>query len=254
MAAVETLIRQPAPPAAGLNLDRVRVLTPPASPPARLVALAAPQSVGAEQFRRLAVGLRHVRAQRRLRTVLVTSPAPGEGKSLSAANLAFTLARPGGERVLLLDGDLHRPAVLARLGVKHRTGLADWLEGRAELDQCLARWPELPLWVLPAAKAAGVPLELLQAQPPAQILPMLESHFDWIVLDSPPLLPMADAAHWARAADGVLLVVRAQRTRRADLLRSLRQLEREQWLGVIVNCSRAPDHRYYSHYYPHPGD
>ncbi|MGH9488630.1 MAG: CpsD/CapB family tyrosine-protein kinase [Terriglobales bacterium] len=232
------------------DLERAQELALPLPPPPAFAAYTHPQSVGAEQFRRLAVGLRHLRAHRNLRKLLVTSAAPGEGKSISAANLALTLARPGNERVLLLEGDLHRPALLGRMGVHHDTGLADWLEQRAPLAACLARWPQLPLWVLPAARSRSLPLELLQACAPGEILRPLEPLFDWIVVDAPPLLPMADACHWACAADGVLLVVRVHRTRRSDLEQAMRQLERETWLGVILNDCASREHAYYSQYYP----
>ncbi|MGH9478041.1 MAG: tyrosine-protein kinase family protein [Terriglobales bacterium] len=249
MTSLETL---PAAAPAALEdgqLELTARLTPPAPAPAGLVAWAEPQGVGAEQFRRLAVSLQHLRARRTLRRVLITSAAPGEGKSVSAANLALTLARPGTGRVLLLEGDLHRPALLARMGVQFSHGLADWLEGRRELRDCLVRWPTLPFWVLPAARARALPLELLQASPPQEILRQLEPLFDWIVVDAPPLLPMADAAHWAEAADGVLLVVRPGRTRRSDLARARTQLRADRWLGVILNDCNCREHHYYGQYY-----
>jgi capsular exopolysaccharide synthesis family protein len=250
MTSTENLISFTAAPLEELQLEHVPRLAPPAPAPATFAACAAPQSVGAEQFRRLAVGLLHARTRRPLAKVLVTSAAPGEGKSVSAANLAFTLARPGRQRVLLLEGDLHRPALLARMGLRHEGGLADWLEQRRALPECMARWSGLPLWVLPAGRSAGLPLELLQACSPISILRLLEPHFDWIVIDAPPLLPMADAAHWARAADGVLLVARANHSRQSDLQQGARQLEREKWLGVILNDYSAREHRYYDQYYP----
>ena len=253
MTSTDTLISFTPAPLEELQLEHVPRLAPPASAPATFAAWSAPQSVGAEQFRRLAVELSHTRARRPLAKVLVTSAAPGEGKSVSAANLALTLARPGRQRVLLLEGDLHRPTLLARMGVRHDGGLADWLEQRRTLPECLARWSGLPLWVLPAGRSAGLPLELLQACSPASILRLLEPQFDWIVIDSPPLLPMADAAHWARAADGVLLVARANHSRLSDLQRGVRQLEREKWLGVILNDYQAREHHYYDQYYPGSG-
>ncbi|MGH9477029.1 MAG: tyrosine-protein kinase family protein [Terriglobales bacterium] len=231
------------------QLELTAHLQPPDPPPPGLIAQAHPQAVGAEQFRRLTVSLQHLRRRRPLRRLLVTSAAPGEGKSLSAANLALTLARPGTGRVLLLEGDLHRPVLPARLGFSCTYGLADWLEGRRGLRDCLLRWPGLPLWLLPAARARALPLELLQATSPDSILQTLDPLFDWIVVDSPPLLPMADAAHWAAAADGVLLVVRAGHTRRSDLRRATSQIERERWLGVILNDCSSREHYYYAQYY-----
>ncbi|MGH9483636.1 MAG: CpsD/CapB family tyrosine-protein kinase [Terriglobales bacterium] len=248
--AAATLISLSPVPLQAVELERAHIVRPPVPLPAQLVACADPQSVGAEQFRRLAVSLSHTRAQRRLHTVLVSSAAPGEGKTINAANLALTLARPGRERVLLLEGDLHRPALLARMGVQAERGLGDWLEQRLPLGQCLLRWSGLPLWILPAGRRRSLPLELLQTWSPACILELLTPHFDWIIVDSPPLLPMADASHWARATDGVILTVRAERTRLADLQLAVRQIEREQWLGVVLNDCSAREHRYYRHYYP----
>lgn len=249
-AATATLISLSPLPLQAAELERVTALLPPQPVPARFVACADPQSVGAEQFRRLAVSLVHTRAQRPLQTVLVSSAAPAEGKTVSAVNLAFTLARPGCERVLLLEGDLHRPALLSRMGVKRERGLADWLEQRLPLAQCMTRWRGLPLWILPAGRRRGLPLELLQTWSPACILQLLQPHFDWIVVDSPPLLPMADAAHWARAADGVILTIRAERSRLSDIQLAVRQIEREKFLGVVLNECSAREHRYYRHYYP----
>lgn len=248
--ATATLISLSPLPLQAIDLERVTSLLPPLPVPGRLAACADPQSVGAEQFRRLAVTLQHIRAQRPLHTVLVSSAAPAEGKSISAANLAYTLARPGCERVLLLEGDLHRPALLARMGVKRERGLADWLEQRLPLAQCMARWSGLPLWLLPAGRRRRLPLELLQTWTPACILQLLAPHFDWIIVDSPPLLPMADAAHWACAVDGVILTIRADRTRLADLQLAVRQLERKKFLGVVLNECSAREHSYYRRYYP----
>ncbi|MGH9467970.1 MAG: tyrosine-protein kinase family protein [Terriglobales bacterium] len=248
MTKVETLMSATATSAEDWHLGGQR-LTLPAAIPSGFVACSHPQSVGAEQFRRLAVGLQHLRARRPLRKILVTSAAPGEGKSISAANLALTLARPGRERVLLVEGDLHRPTLPARMGVRPELGLADWLEQREPLRRCLARWPDAPLWLLPAGHSHGVPLELLVAHAPGEMLRELEPWFDWIIMDSPPLLPMADATHWALAADGVLLVVRAHATRRADVEEAVRRFDRATWLGVILNDCRAREHRYYGHYY-----
>lgn len=249
-AATATLISLSPLPVQAADLERVTALMPPQPVPARFIACADPQSVGAEQFRRLAVSVVHARAQRPLRTLLVSSAAPAEGKTVSAVNLAYTLARPGCERVLLLEGDLHRPALLNRMGVKRERGLADWLEQRLPLAQCMARWSGLPLWLLPAGRRRGLPLELLQTWSPAFILQLLAPHFDWIVVDSPPLLPMADAVHWARAADGVILTVRADRSRLSDIQLAVRQLEREKFLGVVLNECSAREHRYYRRYYP----
>jgi len=264
MASAETLFLKPASELDLVPLDRLLDRTLDAIPPlelpalsearaARLPAWSDPEGLGAEQYRRLAIELLHLRARRPLQKILITSAAPAEGKSLCAANLALTLARAnasgGSSRVLLLEGDLHRPALLKRMGVRHPTGLADWLERRAALAQCLARWPDLPLWLLPAARVSRIPLELLHARLPEQILASFAPHFGWIILDAPPLLPMADAMHWARAADGVVLVVREHRTRRSDLLKAARQIEPEKWLGLVLNHCSVPEHRYYSQYY-----
>jgi len=253
MPSAETLMLKPVDDLDEVSLERaldaIAPLELPTPLPDRLAAWTDPEGLGAEQYRRLAIELLHLRRRRPLQRVLITSAAPAEGKSLCAANLAITLARARGSRVLLLEGDLHRPVLLKRMGVRRDTGLADWLERRAELRQCLARWPGLPLWILPAARVSQVPLELLQARLPENILESLTAHFGWIVIDAPPLLPMADAMHWARAADGVVLVARENRTRSSDLLRAARQIEPEKWLGVVLNECHVREHSYYSRYY-----
>lgn len=231
-----------------LRWEMMPVLKPRRHPSDQLAALSQPRSLAAEQYRRLAVGLQFVRQRRELRSLLLTSAAPGEGKTLSAANLAFTLARPGGQRVLLLEGDLHRPSLLRRLDAAQEHGLADWLEGRAALEECIGHWLDLPLWILPAARPSRQPLELLQVSPPEQLLQQLEPHFDWVVVDSPPLLATADAGYWGHACDGVILVVRRDRTRLSDLPAAAGQIERAKWLGVLLNESSVPDHDYYRHY------
>src|ERR1700728_1567391 len=176
-------------------------------PNSRLVAVGEEESLGAEKFRFLAVKLRQMRQSRPLKKVLITSTIPQEGKSTVAANLACTLARRKQQKTLLLDGDLRRPNVSNLFGIAKVPGLAEWLSGQTESIN-IYKLESLGLWILPAGAAPENPLELMQSGKLSLLMEQLETWFDWIVIDSPPVLPLADTSLWTRLADGILLVTR----------------------------------------------
>jgi capsular exopolysaccharide synthesis family protein len=227
----------------------VPVSIPPSS---RLVVINEESSLGAEKFRFLAVRLRQMRQSRpALKKVLITSTIPEEGKSTVAANLACTLARRKQHKTLLLEGDLRRPTVSDRFGLGNLAGLSEWLRGESE-SLNMYRLDGLGLWVLPAGTAAENPLELLQAGKLPSLMERLSASFDWIVIDSPPVLPLADTSIWARVADGVLLVTRNGITEKRQLQRGLDAIERTKLLGALVNGSMDAAHSdYYQRYSPY---
>jgi capsular exopolysaccharide synthesis family protein len=227
------------------------------SPNSRLVAIGQEESLGAEKFRFLAVRLRQLRQSRTMKKVLITSTIPQEGKSTVAANLACTLARRKPHRTLLLEGDLRRPTVAQKFGLGNVPGLSEWLRGESE-SMNIYRLESLGLWVLPAGSAPENALELMQSGRLSSLMDQLTSWFDWIVIDSPPVLPLADTSIWARLADGILLVTRKSVTEKQQLLRGLEALERSKLLGALVNGSTDAAHSdYYQRYGPatsSPGD
>ncbi|MGA8273803.1 MAG: CpsD/CapB family tyrosine-protein kinase [Candidatus Sulfotelmatobacter sp.] len=216
----------------------------------RLVALGKEGSLGAEKFRFLAVRLRQLRQTRPLKKILITSSIPQEGKSTVSANLACTLARRKQHKTLLLDGDLRRPTVAAQFGLGRIPGLCEYLCGETESIN-LYRLESLGLWLMPAGSAPQNPLELMQSGKLSALMERLTSWFDWIVIDSPPILPLADTSIWSRLVDGILLVTRKGKTERQQLLRGLETLEKSKLLGALVNGSESAAHSdYYQRYGP----
>ena len=230
------------------EMDRCPVLPVSIHGESRLVSLGKEGSLGAEKFRFLAVRLRQLRQSRPLKKVLITSTIPEEGKSTVAANLACTLARRKPQRTLLLEGDLRRPNIAAQFGVARLPGLCEWLSGETPTIN-IYRLGDLGVWLLPAGSAPENPLELMQSGRLSPLMEQLEAWFDWIVIDSPPVLPLADTSLWSRLADGILLVTRKGITEKQQLQRGLEAIEKSKLLGALVNSSSSASHSdYYQRY------
>lgn len=215
-----------------------------------LVSLTAADSLAAEKFRHLTVRLQEIRTVRTLKTVLVTSTIPGEGKSTLAANLACTLAATGPGKTLLLDGDLRRPSIARIFGVTGDRGLTDCLQNEKFLKSSLAKVKEQNLWLLLGGRACKSPLELLEAGQLPGMMERLKNEFDWIIVDSAPVLPMADTNIWMRVADGIVLVTRPGITRLKQLKKGMEAITADKLIGTVVNCSRSVAHQseyYYSY-------
>ena len=194
--------------------------------------------------------LRQLRQTRPLKKILITSTIPQEGKSTVAANLACTLARRKPHKTLLLEGDLRRPTIATRFGLGRLPGLSEWFRGEGTAMN-IYRLESLGLWVMPAGNAAENPLELMQSGKLSPLMEHLTAWFDWIVIDSPPVLPLGDTSIWARLADGILLVTRPGVTEKQQLQRGLEALEKTKLLGALVNDSTNAAHSdYYQRYGP----
>jgi capsular exopolysaccharide synthesis family protein len=205
-----------------------------------LIVLENAHSQRAEAFRHLRTNLRYLNVDRPVRSLVVTSAVPDEGKSATAANLAIAFASAG-QRVLAVEADLRRPRLARYLGVKRSAGLSDVLVGRSTLEHAQQRWGETNLWVLPAGYLPTNPSELLGSQSMAALLDELRRVFDVVIVDTPPLLQFTDAAVAAARVDGALLVVRsgtvtqAQVTGAAATLRSANA----RVLGTVLNRVKA---------------
>jgi len=238
----------PPAPASTEDVDRCPVLPVIIREESHLISVAEEGSLGAEKFRFLAVRLRHLRQNRPLRKVLITSTIPQEGKSTVAANLACTLARRKQQKTLLLDGDLRRPSVANLFGIAKVPGLAEWLSGQTESIN-IYKLESLGLWILPAGAAPQNPLELMQSGKLSLLMEQLETWFDWVVIDSPPVLPLADTSLWTRLADGILLVTRKGTTEKKELQRGLEAVDKSKLIGALVNSSASAAHSdYYQRY------
>jgi capsular exopolysaccharide synthesis family protein len=216
----------------------------------RLVSIRDRESPAAEAFRLLRVRLRHLRKDRQLKKILITSTSPAEGKSFTAANLACTLASGSQERILLVEGDLRRPVLSKIFGANPQFGIYDYISGKASLTASIYRLESAGIWLLPGGSSGGDPMEIIQSPKFSQAIEQFTAWFDWIILDSPPVLPMADTTALARLADGILLVARRGTTKKRKLVKGVEAFEPNKLLGAVLNSSDSPNEKDY-YYYRH---
>jgi protein-tyrosine kinase len=219
------------------------------SPQSKLVCITQEESLAAEKFRFLGVRLRHLQQKHPLKRVLVTSSMAEEGKSTVAANLACTLAKRQLQKTLLLEGDLRRPSLAPLFGLGEIPGLSELLQGEPAPAMNIHQLEGLGFWILPAGSPPRNPLELMQSGRLSSLLDQLAGWFDWIVIDSPPVLPLADTSVWMRLADAVLMVTRPGKTTKRQLHKALEAVEQSKLLGALVNGSREAILGDYYHYY-----
>jgi capsular exopolysaccharide synthesis family protein len=187
-----------------------------------------------EQFRRLAATLHHAHQANGLRDVMLTSAAPGDGKTLTAVNLALVLAESYRYRVLLIDADLRRPSIPNVVDLTEGSGLSEALI--APTEQKLALVPiTARLTLLPAGRPIANSIEALTSPRMRQILEEAASRFDWIILDAPPVGPATDARLLAQMVGGTLFVIHAGQTQSPDVQKAIDAIGREQILGVVLN-------------------
>jgi capsular exopolysaccharide synthesis family protein len=218
-----------------IPLDQVPPLQPAAPIDPRLVAITDGHGLGAEQFRVLSIRLRDLQRQNGLKKILVTSSISGEGKSLIAANLAASLAQSAQQKILLLGGDLRCLALNRFFGCNGLVGLSEYLVGNASFSNYLYRVAPLPLWFMPGGTSSSQAVQLLESGRLKELLAAVDNAFDWVIIDSSPLLPLADANVWARMVDGTLLVVREGNTPKKLLQKAVDVLGNVQLLGIVIN-------------------
>jgi capsular exopolysaccharide synthesis family protein len=237
----------------GEILRRCQTLNLSVTPQNRLVTLAGGDTPATEAFRLLSVRIRHLRRDRKLRKLLITSTIPQEGKSVVSANLACALTSGTRQRVLLLEGDVRRPTLSKVFGLKAYPGICEYLQGERTLAASIYRLEPAGIWFLPAGMAPADPLELLESTKLPALMEQLTTWFDWVIVDSPPVLPLADTSVWTRLADGILLVTRQGTTQKRHLKRGLEGLESKKVIGAVLNSSQnSSDNKYYS--YRRPAD
>jgi len=233
-----------------IDLRGVRSVKMEAQENSRLVALTDPKSLGAEKFHSLATRLEHLRSARQLKSLQVTSSIMNEGKSLVSANLALTLALQCGAKVLLVEGDMHRPSIGSRLGLTELPGLSEWWNARdQEIVQFIYRLNHLPLWFLGAGQPSDQPSQILQSGRFAEAFLSLNGGFDWIIVDSTPMSPTVDANLWSRLVDGTLLVVREGVAPVKGLKKGLQTLDNPKLVGIVLNEASDFDRTNYEDQY-----
>lgn len=200
-----------------------------------------------EEFRSLRSRLYLMRKRHSLRKLLITSPLPQEGKTFVAANLAQTFARQPESRVLLIDGDLRISALHGVLGTPSLPGLTEYLSGDAEISSVLQRGSSSNFFFIPGGERVANPTELLGNGRFELLISRLAPAFEWIILDSPPAIPVSDAKLLGQFCDGVLMLVRAGVTPFDLAQKACQEFPKSQLLGVVLN--RAEEQRTYGSYY-----
>lgn len=218
----------------------------------RLVALTDPKSLGAEKFRALVARLENLRQKGELESLQITSAVVNEGKTLVAANLAITFVKHFGYKVLLVEGDLHRPSLSGLFGLGKLEGINQWWSSRKDAEE-IARYiynlEEIPLAFLSAGSACNQPSQILQSARFAEMFVRLMGGFDWIIVDSTPMSPVVDSNLWSRLVDGTLLVVREGFAPIKALRTGVKSLDNPKWLGMVLNEASEFDRVSYSDQY-----
>ena len=211
------------------------------------VALTAPDTFAAERYQGLRIKLEQLRQREDKRVIAITSPGAGDGKTLTSVNLAGVLASQSNARILLIDADLRRSSVGTAFDIAVGTpGLADLIAGGTKKTfAALVRRPEpCKFDILPAGSSAMSIQELFRSPALTELLKEARQRYDFVLLDTPPLVPVFDAAVLSRVVDGVVVVVAADRTPKQMLAAALDLLDPAAVIGIVFNNDSSPLFRY----------
>jgi capsular exopolysaccharide synthesis family protein len=201
-----------------------------------LVSLLAPTSFAAEQYRAVRLAIETSHRERGTRVVAVASPGRGDGKTITALNLAGALAQASDARVVLVEADLRHPTVSRYLGLPAARGLSSYLpDATMTLEAVLQRPASIAFAVITAGVQSSMPYELLKSPRLTALIAELRQRFDYVLVDTPPALPIPDVGILRDLVDGFVLVVRANRTPRETLSDTLGVLGRQRTLGLVFN-------------------
>jgi receptor protein-tyrosine kinase len=225
---------------------------------AHIIHAEKPREAPTEEFRSLRTRLNHLQGLQPLHTIVITSASPAEGKSFTAANLAVVQSHIQSNYTLLCDFDFRRPVVHNIFRFDRSPGLTEYLTGKASLPEIIKRIKGTNLFVCPAGSAVLNPLELLNLKEVKVLLEKLPTIFNWVILDTPPLLFAADANLLATMTDGTLLVVRLGQTTIDSVSRAIQGMSHNNVLGVVANGAMRGElyskYSYYQSYYYYGDD
>jgi capsular exopolysaccharide synthesis family protein len=205
------------------------------------------QTPGSEEFRTLRSRLYKIREHQKLQTLLISSALPAEGKTFVAANLAQAISRQHERRALLIDADLRKSRLHVVLGAPEGPGLTEYLRGDADEFSVIQRGPQDNLCLIAGGKPATNPAELISSGRFRSLLQRVSSAFDWIIIDSPPVVPVSDASLLAEMCDGVLIVVEAASTPYDLAQKACQEFREKHLLGAVLN--RIDGRTGYTSYY-----
>ena len=215
----------------------------------RIVMLREPHIVGCEQYRTLRTQLFQTAEHQLTQVIVVTSALAGEGKTSTTLNLAYAIAQSANRRVLVIDGDLRRPSIGSYLNLKPVNGFGEVLTGKVNVFDAITRIANEELYVLSVKSGTDVPTEMLTGAHYPEMLAALREHFDFILIDSPPVMPFADARLLANHADGVIIVVRAGFAPYDTVEQATEALSAHRLIGAVLNgAENMRETRYYSDY------
>ena len=201
-----------------------------------------------ESYRALRTNILRTTQDKLIKAILITSSNHYEGKTTTAINLALAMSDVPGYKTLLIDSDLRFPTVHDRLGLMQSPGLTEILEGSVGLDSEITDTEKENLKVITSGNLPHYPVELLESKRLMNLIAELKSHFDLILVDSPPVIPYSDASVLSSQVDGVLLVVQSGKTRKEDIQQVQATLQDNQAkvLGIVLNKQRhfVPDRIY----------
>ncbi len=235
------------------TLESESMMPPSGTIEAHLVSLIAPETFEAERYRMLSYVVEQLHADAGLSVVAVSSPAVGDGKTLTSINLASSLTQLPGARVLLIDLDLRRPSISANLGMGRRSnrGLIDFIQNPTlSFEEVLLAYPSSKLTILLTGQVPSTPYDTLKSSRLEQLIEDARQSYDYVILDTPPLIPFPDCRLIERFADGFLVVVSAHKTPRKVVTEAISTVDPEKIVGVVFNNDdQLPfgDYAYYTY-------
>jgi len=215
-----------------------------------LICIDEPDSIAAEAYRALRTSIQFASIDRDIKTLVVTSTSPGEGKSSVVINLGVVIAQIG-KRVLLIDADLRNPSLYRNLDIDNKEGLSTMFLKNEAMDKYIRQYAVNNLFILPSGPPPPNPSEVLASERMKQFIAQAKEKFDFIVFDSPPLLPVTDAAVLSKICDGTVLVVRSSKTviEAAHRVKTILENLKVNILGVVItDVDQRKEHYYYYDY------
>jgi capsular exopolysaccharide synthesis family protein len=204
-----------------------------------------------DSYRRLYRRILYAHTHQNIRSIGVTSAQVGEGKSVTCINLALSMAEDAKRQVLLIDCDFRRPQIGGYLGIQADRGLGQVIEGTAELNHVMVPLSENQsnLKIVPTGSLDSDVYSVLYAEKLQSILRDTKKQFDFVIVDTPPIVPVPDQSFISDALDGVLLIVRPETTSKENLKTAIESMERQNILGIVVNACEKPNSSYDYYYY-----
>ncbi len=210
-----------------------------------LVVMNDRDQMAAEQYRILYTKVEHLSLNKSIKVFAITSAVKGEGKSVTSFNLAYVIAKEFGKKVVLVECDFRNPSITSQLLDMGEYGLVDVIEEQADLKDAIKRLEGSNLYLLPAGKKVNNAPEVIHSKRLSTIINTLKAEYDYVIIDSPPILPLADVNILTKIVDGLLLVVRAGKTPKDIVIKAVNSVSQDDILGIILNGTEPSLNRYY---------